>query len=291
MACNNCPRGCKNRNTGYCGVGERIVISRVAPHYWEEPCVSGTAGSGTVFFSGCNLKCVFCQNHQISFTLAGEEVTLEELARRCFDLVKQGVHNLNFVTPTPYIGTLKKLLSEYNFGVPIAYNTSSYESVKALRELEGLVDVYLADYKFSSSSLARAYAKAPDYPQVARLALEEMYRQVGDVKLDENGLITKGVIVRHLVLPECVEQSLDAVDDYCDFTRGRSTIFSLMSQYTPCVHSSEHPNLNRTITAKEYEQVTSYLDLCGVQGYCQELSSATSEYVPEFNTTPVFDIT
>lgn len=281
MKCSNCPRMCPDRNRGFCGVGEDIFVSRIAPHYWEEPCISGTKGSGALFFSGCNLKCVFCQNHDISFKPAGKKYTVEELAVACDSLIEQGVHNLNFVTPTPYITTLEKLLSEYKFSVPIVYNTSSFENVSALEKLNSKVDIYLADMKFKSSKLSSSYTGRSDYFNCAVKAIEQMYLQVGDAVYDSDGLLKKGLVVRHLVLPDCIEDTKDIIDWFVSFSKGKKVVFSLMSQYTPCL-KCEYDNLNRTLSEEEYKQVCDYIMLCGVDGYMQDLSSADERYIPDF---------
>ena len=283
MKCVICPRNCSDRMRGFCSVGDEIRISRAAAHYWEEPCISGSKGSGTVFFTGCNLKCVFCQNKEISAGNSGKKVTLDELVSICKKLSESGVHNLNFVTPTPYMRVLQKMLRENDFGVPIIYNTSSYESVSALKSLNGLVDVYLADMKFYSEKLAQKYCGRADYFKIAAAAIEQMYSQTGDVVIDENGLIKKGVIVRHLVLPGCVEDSKDIIDWFAEFSADKRLIFSLMSQYTPCVDSEKYPELNRKLTPSEYNEAKDYMSLCSVDGYIQDLSSSGEEYIPEFD--------
>ena len=285
MSCNVCPRKCAHRKGGFCGVGEKIIVGRIAPHFWEEPVISGTNGSGTVFFSGCNLRCVFCQNRLISKELVGKEVTAKELNERICALVDAGVHNINFVTPTHYAQFLAEFLEIYHYPVPIVYNSSGYESEQSLEALRGKVDIFLPDFKYSDDALALRYSAAPHYAQTAMRAIEKMYELVGDVQTDEQGIMQKGVIVRHMMLPNAHENTMGVIDMFDTLTRGKKILFSLMSQYTPYGDLSAFAELQRKITREEYEKALSYTSLLGIDGFCQELDSAGEIYIPPFSDT------
>lgn len=286
--CNICPRKCgvdRIGNTGVCSVGDEIKIARAAPHFWEEPCISGTKGSGTVFFSGCNMKCVFCQNYEISSGGKGKIVTPERLTEIYYELIEQGVHNINLVTPTHFskqiIKTLEKPLS-----VPVVYNSGGYDSVETLRMFEGKVQIYLPDLKYMSSALAEKYSKAKDYPEVAKNAIREMFRQTGEFILDDDGIMQKGVVIRHLMLPGQLENTLDVIDWVSD-EFGDKVIFSLMSQFTPNENCTL-PELQQTITQEEYNKAVDYMYLCGIENaYVQDFSSAKKEYTPPFDFSGV----
>ncbi|MBR2591173.1 MAG: radical SAM protein [Clostridia bacterium] len=282
MSCSVCPRNCKSRQSGFCGVGENIIVGRIAPHMWEEPVISGKNGSGTVFFSGCNLRCVFCQNRVISKELVGKAVSPEELNDKICHMIESGVHNINFVTPTHYASFLADFLSRYHYPVPIVYNCSGYESVSSLEALRGKVDIFLPDFKYSDDAPAVRYSSAPHYVHTARMALEKMYELVGDTVFDSNGMLTKGIIVRHLMLPGHIENTLGVIDMFEEFSRHKKVLFSLMSQYTPCGDMSAFDTLNRKLTAQEYDKALGYLELLGIDGFCQELSSAAQIYIPPF---------
>lgn len=290
MVCTICPRKCsvdRSEKHGFCGVGENFVVARAAKHMWEEPCISGKNGSGTVFFSGCNLRCVYCQNFEISHGCFGKEITDEQLMGIFDRLIADGAHNINLVNPTHYAVRLAKVLKKYHSSVPVVYNSSGYESVETLKMLEGLVDVYLPDFKYISDERAKKYSAAADYPEKAKQAIAEMLRQQPDAIFDENGIIQKGVIIRHLILPKNTNQSLKVLD-YIKETFTNKTIVSLMAQYTPCGKIDSFSELQRKITEREYEKVVSYLEQLGFENaYIQQRESADKEYIPQFDLTGV----
>lgn len=285
--CNLCPRRCgadRATKKGYCGVGASLTAGRAGLHFWEEPCISGIGGSGAVFFSGCNLRCIFCQNMPISRGRVGKEITVDRLREIFDELIDAGADNINLVTPTHFSDLIAEALSKEKLPVPIVYNSSAYEEVSSLRRLEGLVDIYLPDYKYADSALAAAFSGAPDYPEKAWSAINEMHRQVGACVFDEDDMLTKGMIIRHLVLPGHIENSLDVLDRIAEGFENGDILFSLMSQYTPPHQQLKYPELNRRLTKEEYERVTDYVYLLGLEnGYMQELSSAQEEYTPDFD--------
>ena len=289
--CNQCPRLCgvdrTAGKTGYCGVPHEFVVARCAPHLWEEPPVSGTRGSGTVFFAGCNLRCVFCQNHTISHTPSGKTLTYNELCERLLSLQDEGVHNLNFVTPTHYTESLIDVLTDLRpkLRVPVVWNSGGYESVDVLRRLDGLVDVYLPDFKYVASDLSSKYSGATDYADRATEALSEMYRQTGKACFDDDGLIRRGVIVRHLVLPGCREDSIRVLHRIAEVVPVSNIRLSLMSQYTPeFAKDCPYGNLHRRVTSFEYNAVLREAEALGFEGYCQDRSSATDAFTPTFRS-------
>lgn len=288
--CNACPRKCNVARThgsvGVCGTPEHFLIARIAPHMWEEPSISGERGSGTVFFSGCNLKCVFCQNRNISHCASGEMMHEEELEEKILELVeRERVHNINFVTPTHYTLQLIHLIEKLRLraGVPIVWNSSGYEDSDILSKLDGLVDIYLPDFKYASSELSKKYSGTADYPIVASRALREMYRQVGRAEFGEDGMMRRGLIVRHLVLPGERKNSLEVLRLLSKLVPKEDIRLSLMSQYTPdFALDCEYTNLHRRVTTFEYRSVLDEavsLEFCG---YFQDKSSATARYTPEF---------
>ncbi len=288
--CTLCPRKCGvnrvNGETGFCGETSKIKAARAALHHWEEPCISGERGSGTVFFSGCNLGCIFCQNHEISRGQAGKEVSPERLFDVFFELKEQGAHNINLVTPTPFLPTIldvvKKAKKE-NIGIPFILNCGGYESVEMLKEAEGLIDVYLPDFKYISADLAEQYSRAKDYPEVAKTALFEMVRQQPKCAFSEDGMIVKGVIVRHLILPGCVKDSKDVLS-YLHRTYKDQIYVSIMNQYTPVRHLSAYPKLNRPVTMREYERVLEHALSIGIeQAFVQEGETAKESFIPAFD--------
>lgn len=286
--CTLCPRECGVQRAvqpGRCGAGDLPVVARAALHFWEEPCISGTRGSGTVFFSGCPLGCVFCQNEQISAHLYGKTLDAAAL-RACFGrLIDKGAHNINLVSPTPYVPVLCQALAK-PLAVPVVYNTSGYEKAETLRLLAGKIQIYLPDFKYASAHCAARYAGAPDYPQRILPALEEMYRQVGDCVFDAHGVMQKGMIVRHLILPGQVENALDVLDAFAAFARGKKVLFSLMSQYIPCARAARYPEINRKITREEYQRVENHLLFLGItKGYVQDFDAADDGYIPPFDLT------
>lgn len=286
MICNICPRNCsanREAETGVCGVGEKIRIARAAPHHWEEPCISGSKGSGTVFFSGCNLGCVYCQNQQISHEAFGKDVSPDELKRIFDGLLKKGVHNLNLVTPTHYVPLLAKVLAEYNSPVPVVYNSSGYEKAETLKMLDGLIDVYLPDIKYYDSAPAHKYSGAEDYFEYASKAVLEMFRQVGSVELDENGIAKKGLIIRHMVLPGNISQAVK-VFEWVSQNLPQDTYISVMRQYTPFGKAKEMPPINRKLSSREYAIVKAkILDMGFENCNFQSGEAATESFIPNFN--------
>ncbi|MGE4354592.1 MAG: radical SAM protein [Oscillospiraceae bacterium] len=286
VGCVQCPRACKVRRDagqlGFCRVPENFMVSRVAPHFWEEPCISGEHGSGAIFFSGCNLGCVFCQNHVISRGGCGRPISEKALINEMLRLQDEGVHNINLVTPSHYALQLASALANGHLAIPVVWNSSAYDSVETLKALEGRVSIYLPDLKYLSPALSAKYSNAPDYPEVATAAIKEMYRQVGAPRFDDHGMLQSGLIVRHLILPGNVENTLDVIDWYSENFPGSTALFSLMAQYTP-MPDMPYPELSRRITQEEYDRVMSYLSLSEIEnGYVQERDAAGSEYIPEF---------
>ena len=271
--------------SGYCRMPEGPVLARAALHHWEEPPISGTNGSGTIFFSGCSLGCVFCQNEKISHEDFGKPVSLERLREICGELIAQGAHNINFVNPTHYAHVLARLLEE-PLGVPVVYNSGGYEKIETLKALEGKVDIYLPDLKYLDGKTAERYSAAGDYPEVAVNAIREMVRQTGPGVL-EDGLLKKGVGIRHLILPGQVGQAKAVMDWVAEeFGRGE-VLFSLMSQYTPWGDLSGHPEIDRRLRKGEMESAITYMQNLGLSGFCQERTSAKEEYTPPFDLTGV----
>ena len=283
MICALCPRKCNiDRSTGigFCGVGEKVRISRAAPHFWEEPCISGKNGSGTVFFSGCSLHCVFCQNYKISRAAVGSTVDGNRLLDIFRMLRDKGCHNINLVTADHYIPYILPVLKTADIGIPFVLNTSSYLDKNTVRALEGIVSVFLADFKFFDPRVAKKYADAPDYPDVAKAAIEQMVLQTG-APVFENGIMTRGVIVRVLVLPGNVIDAKRTVKYLLD-TYGDSIYISIMSQYTP-VCDTPYPELSRRLTDREYKSVVDFALAHNIKNcFIQEKSSATEQFIPDF---------
>ena len=289
--CLQCPRRCgadRETRMGFCRVPAAPMVVRAAPHYGEEPCISGTRGSGTVFIAGCNLRCVFCQNHAISRGLAGRTVSVQQLRDIFLRLRDQGVHNINLVTPSHYAVSIAQALEGLDLGIPVVWNSSGYDSVETLRRMEGLVQVYMPDFKYADPALAKRYSSAPDDPEVAAAASAEMFRQVGPYELDDEGLLQKGVLVRHLILPEHPKNSRGVMDTLTRLLPKGSFLFSLMSQYTPMPGLEDFPELTKTVTPALSEFCYRYLLRCGIEdGYYQDLAAATDEMIPEFDLTGV----
>ena len=292
--CQDCPRKCGSERPdtaagGICSSPAQARISRAAPHYGEEPCISGTRGAGTIFFTGCNLRCVFCQNREISRGGGeGRIVSRDMLRDIMLRLRDEGVHCIDLVTPSHYIRAVREALDGLELGIPVVWNSSGYESVEALRSLEGLVQVYLPDYKYSDSSLAKRFSAASDYPEVAVAAIEEMYRQRGKYRLSEDGILESGVLIRHLILPGEIENSMGAIDFVSEYFPRGSVLFSLMSQYTPMPGLEKYPSLCRRVEATENEHLIRYMRRCGItDGYWQDPDSATDELIPVFDGTGV----
>ena len=323
MTCNLCPRKCGIERSpitspasplkyGICGESDVMRISRAALHFWEEPCISGNAGSGAVFFTGCNLRCIFCQNAAISENGDGWEVTPEKLCDIFFDLKKQGAHNINLVTPSHFVPGIREailLAKNRGFDLPFVYNTSAYELPETLRLLDGLIDIYLPDFKYMDSGMAQKYSHAPDYPEVAKAAVKEMVRQIplpvfesGDSNFEQTGecppLMKKGVIIRHLLLPLGVKNAL-AVIDYISEEYGGCVYLSVMSQYTPLYNTpgalsdtqkkrlAAYPELHRKVTKREYNKVIKHcLDLQLENVFIQEGDVASESFIPPFCAGP-----
>ena len=287
MICNLCPRKCnacrtEHQGNGFCGAGTLPVVARVAPHFGEEPCISGTKGSGTVFFSGCTLKCVFCQNYEISDGHKGRSVTPKELADCYKRLECSGVHNINLVTADHYVTAVAESLDIYKPSIPVVYNCSGYTSPKTLSILDGLVDIYLPDFKYSDDALAIKYSSAPNYVNTASAAIKEMIFQVGTPVIDEDGMMKKGVIVRHLILPSHTKNSLGVLD-IIKRNYDKQVLVSLMCQYVPVNKAHDFPKINRTVTRREYEKVKSELYALGLDGFTQDLTSASTDFIPDWD--------
>ncbi len=290
--CFLCPRNCGvNRGggeLGFCRCGENPVVARAAPHFGEEPCISGDMGSGTVFFSGCNMHCVFCQNREISLMGQGRQVSVSRLAEIFSELEQSGVHNLNLVTPTHFTNKIIEALKIAKPQIPVVWNSSAYESVETLKTLEGLVQIYMPDLKYTSAETAFRYSVANDYPSIAKAAIMEMYRQTGRIVTDSDGLLKSGVLIRHLVLPKRLDDAFDVIDWIADSFPKNVVLFSLMSQFVPLADKVKFPELARSISREEFDRVQSYLSLSRIEsGYFQELSSATDELIPSFDLTGV----
>lgn len=288
--CYLCPRKCRARRgegeVGVCGETNVMRVSRIALHPYEEPPISGRLGSGTVFFCGCSLRCVFCQNRDISRgAVEGKQYSPEALADELFRLEAEGASNINLVTPTHFADAVIETLSiaKPRLSIPVVYNTSGYERVSTLRSLEGLVDVYMPDFKYASPSLASLYSSAPDYPSVAIRALREMFRQVGRYQYGDDGTLKRGLLVRHLVLPSCRKDSIEALTMLSEALPVSDILLSLMSQYTPeFALDCPHKSLHRRLTHFEYESVAQHALALGFDGFTQSLSSAVKDYTPQF---------
>ncbi len=285
-----CPRRCgamreETTGKGVCGVGTLPKIARAALHMWEEPCISGTRGSGAVFFSGCGLKCIFCQNEAISHGGEGETVSVERLAEIFHELENQGAHNINLVTAAQFAPAVIAALDLYRPNIPIVYNSSGYEAIETLRMLEGYVDIYLPDFKYVDPQMAKLLSGAADYPDVARSAVAEMLRQTGPCAYDADGMMLRGTQIRHLVLPGLTGDSMKILSLIKDEFPGAEV--SLMGQYTPFGKALSMPGMNRRITKKEYRRVLAHMEAIGLDGYRQELESASEQFVPAFDGTGV----
>ncbi|MEG1650402.1 MAG: radical SAM protein [Oscillospiraceae bacterium] len=293
MICNLCPRRCaavreNDKCGGACQSESAARVARAAVHRGEEPCISGTEGSGTVFFSGCPLGCVFCQNSEISLGHFGKSVSDKRLSEIFKELCALGVHNINLVTPTHFTDAIINALELYSPPVPVVWNSSGYELAESLRRLEGKVSIFMPDMKYSDNRLASRYSNAKDYFEVAKEAILEMFRQVGAYKLDENGILQSGVIIRHLVLPENLENTFGVIDWVRDYFDDGDILFSLMAQYTPAGKLDGFPELKRPINAIEYEQVSRYLFDSGIEdGYIQDSDAAGEDFIPDFDLSGV----
>ena len=288
FTCNACPRKCNTKREaltpkgkGFCSMGENPVIARADLHFWEEPPISGTNGSGTIFFTGCNLQCIFCQNEKISRGKFGKEITIQELKDIYLELIEKGAHNINLVTPSHYTHAIIESLND-PLPIPVVYNCGGYEDIETIRQLEGKINIYIPDLKYSDNSLAEKYSNAKNYFEISTRCIKEMYRQTGRYQIDANGIMKSGVIIRHLILPGQLNNTKNVIDWVKETFKEGEVLFSLMSQYTP-VTGCNTDSLNRRLTQAEYDEIEGYLFQSGIEdGFMQELSSAQEEYVPPF---------
>ena len=290
MICNLCPRKCgavrtADRGEGRCRMPEAPVVARAALHMWEEPPISGTKGSGTVFFSGCSLGCVFCQNEQISHRDFGKPITVDRLRAIFFELIDQGAHNINLVNPTHYAHVVCSALAE-PLPVPVVWNSGGYDRVETLKALEGKVQIYLPDYKYRTGDYAGRYSDAPDYPQAAEAAILEMFRQTGPVRC-EDGLLKQGVVIRHLLLPGKLAEAKRVMDWVAEHFEPGEVLFSLMSQYIPWGRAANYPEINRRVRPSEVRAAEAYMADLGLEGFAQGTEAAQAEYIPPFDLTGV----
>lgn len=289
-SCNLCPRNCAvNRLEGiigFCKSGKNVKVARVSLHHWEEPCVSGTNGSGTVFFSNCNLQCSFCQNYQISNEGVGKEISIERLSEIFLQQQQRGAHNINLVTPTHYVPQIiqaLKIAKSKGLNLPIIYNTNSYENIETIRALKGYVDVYLPDLKYFNDKYSRKYSSSPNYFTHATKAIEEMFSQVGDVKINSKGLIDQGVIVRHLMLPGLLFDSKKVID-YIYTTFSDAVYISIMNQYTPMPKFNKHLEINKPLNPKHYDSLIDYCITLGIKNaFIQEDETCSESFIPNFD--------
>ena len=287
--CNLCPRNCgvdRTTTIGACGANDKLKLAYYSLHQWEEPVISGSHGSGTIFFSNCNLKCIFCQNKKISTGGYGKEISDERFIEICLELQEKGAHNINLVTPTHYVPIIGEILHKIKgkeLLVPIVYNTSSYENIHTLMMMRGIVDIYLADLKYYDDKLAKNYSKVDNYFEYATLAIDEMYRQVGPCSFDKDGMMKSGLIVRVLILPGETEDAKKIIK-YLYATFGNYIFISIMNQYTPIINSKRYPNLNRKVTDKEYDEVIKYALSIGVENaFIQEGDTQEESFIPKFD--------
>lgn len=287
MNCKLCPHKCgafrtKDTAGGKCGLSLTPKVARIAPHFWEEPPISGVKGSGTVFFSGCTLNCVYCQNYKISAQNLGTPITAEKLADEYKKLEEQGVHNINLVSATQVLPEIIRSFEIYKPKIPVVYNCGGFERVETLKALESIVDVYLPDFKYADNALGFEYSSAENYREVALSAISEMFRQKGELSLDDEGIAQKGVLVRHLVLPNHTKNSIEVLNILKE-NFGDLLTLSLMGQYTPAGKACEYSKLSRKITKREYQKVLNHLLDLEIRGYSQELSAAAEEYIPDWD--------
>jgi len=292
--CTLCPRNCHvdriNGQKGYCREAAELVVARAALHMWEEPCISGASGSGTVFFSGCAVGCVYCQNKSIARGLTGKRITIERLSDIFLELQSQGANNINLVTPTHYVPQIIEAVENARgrgLGLPIVYNSSGYEKTKTLALLEGIVDIYLPDLKYFSKEIAKKYSNCEDYFPIAAAAIKEMVRQAGKPVFRPDGLMAKGVIVRHLTLPGYLEDSKNVIH-YLNQAYGKQIFISIMNQYTPLANLERYPELNQTVGPADYNELIEYAISLGVEnGFIQDGEAAKESFIPEFDETGV----
>ncbi len=289
--CTLCPRKCgadRNSSAGFCGCGTNIKAAKAQLHFWEEPCISGENGSGAVFFSGCTLRCVFCQNYEISTGSRGREISVERLSEIFLELQSRGAHNINLVNPTHYVPQIINALdrAKPELKIPVVYNCGGYERTETLKMLEGYIDIYLPDFKYISSEISQKYSAAADYARYAEEAVKEMHRQ--QPELVWNGsILEKGLIIRHLVLPGCRHDSIAVTDKIHEILPDGSYLFSLMSQYTPIENCRNYPEINRRVTTFEYKSVLKRVQKLGINGFSQERTSAESSYTPDFDLSGI----
>ena len=285
LPCNDCPNKCginRTENIGRCGVNNTIKLARAGIHYGEEPCISGKNGSGTVFFSGCSLKCVFCQNYEISHNSFGKYISESEFINVIKNIEKMDVHNINFVTPTHYYSAIKSAISQYKPQIPLVYNSSGYDNIDYIKE--DLFDIYLFDLKYFSSEKSARYSSCENYFEIASNVIKTACDIVGEPVFDDNGILKRGVVVRHLILPSSTNDSIEIIKWLNDNTP--KIIFSLMAQYVPMFKADEFSEINRKITQREYNKVLDYCFSCNfTEVYVQDLKSATKDYIPKFDLT------
>ena len=290
--CTACPRQCgadrSNGAVGFCGVPEAPVVARAAPHFGEEPCISGTRGSGAVFFAGCTLRCVFCQNYPLSRAKQGKEIPVSRLRDIFLELRDQGVHNINLVTASHYVRPVVEALSGLDLGIPVVWNSSGYETVESLRMLEGLVQVYLPDLKYLDGALAGRYSAAPDYPEVAQAAIREMVRQRGAFSLDDEGMLRSGVLIRHLILPRSGQNTKRVIDWVSETFSPDTVMFSLMSQYTPMGDLRRFPELQQPVSPALDRALYRYLMDSPIEhGFYQDRDASGMTMIPKFDLTGI----
>ena len=292
MKCNLCPRSCNaerddlSNSNGYCKMPLLPKVARAALHFWEEPCISGTNGSGTVFFSGCSLGCIYCQNYEISHNGFGKSLTAKRLSEIFKTLENSGAHNINLVNPTHFALSIRDALRIYRPNIPIVYNSGGYDRVETLKALEGYVDIFLTDFKYFSPDKAHKYSDASNYPDIVKSALKECYKQIPKCTFDQNGIMQKGVIVRHLLLPQATRDAISIFDWVMENLP--NAYFSLMSQYIPMYKAFEDKVIGRKITEREYEKVISHIIESGFENcYIQERNSANMQFVPDFDLSGV----
>ena len=291
--CRLCPRNCNvNRNKnelGYCKASNKIKVARASLHYWEEPCLSGNNGSGTIFFSNCNMGCIFCQNYDISTLNKGKEITIERFSEICLELQEKGANNINLVTPTHYVPLIKEgliLAKKKGLKIPIIYNTSSYENIDTIKLLDGLIDIYLPDLKYYNNEYSIKYSNTPNYFKYASIAIKEMYRQVGKPKFNKDGIMIKGMIVRHLMLPSR-EEDTKKIINYLYKTYKDNIYISIMNQYTP-IRKLKYKELNNKIDNKIYENIINYAYDLGIRNcFVQDEETQSESFIPIFNNEGV----
>lgn len=286
--CMLCPRKCgvdRSKAKGFCGMPDKLFAAKAYLHLWEEPCISGETGSGTVFFTGCNLRCVYCQNRKIAEGREGFEITSKRLGEIFLELQDKGANNINLVTPTHYVPHIISALDKVKdkLKIPVVYNCGGYESTDTLKKLDGYIDIYLPDFKYCDSRLAKRYSNAEDYPEIVKSALNEMVRQTDKCEFDRNGIMQKGVIVRHLVLPGFLQNSKEVIE-YLYKKYGNGIFMSIMNQYTPLEYVKEYPEINRKVTEKEYDEIIDFAAGIGVENaFVQEGGTVSESFIPIFD--------